>query len=91
MRNCSGLGFSFGLDFLLNAGGVDDDGRLPIDGTFVFTDATTGTLLFFYNGSLLLIPHDGMVGALFVTDQADFILIVGEAARLVDMGHTHLD
>ncbi len=70
---------------------MNDDRSFAIDRAFVFTDAATGALLLFYNGTLLLIPHDGMVGALFVTDQADFILVVSDAAGFVDMGHSHLN
>jgi hypothetical protein len=70
---------------------VDDDGGFSIDRAFVFTDAATRAFLFLHDGALLVITHNGMVGTLLVADEADFILIPGNAPGLIDVSNTHLD
>ena len=86
-----GQGFRFGFQLLLGAKGVDDNGCFSIDGTLIFTDAATSALLFFDNGTLFIITHNGMVRALFVTDETDFLRIPGNTSRLIDMGNAHLN
>ena len=86
-----GTALRFRFQFLLGTKGVDDDGRFPIDRTLVFTNATTSTLFFFNDRTLLIVPYDGMVGALFITDETDLISIPGNAPRLVDMGDAYLN
>jgi hypothetical protein len=81
----------FGRQFLLNAGGVDDDGRFPVDWALVLTDATARALLFFNDGPLLLITHDRMVGTLLIADEANLFRIPGNASGFVDMSDTHLE
>jgi hypothetical protein len=80
-----------GRQFLLNARGVDDDGRFPIDRTFVLTDATARALLFFNGRPLLLITHDRMVGTLLIADEANLFRIPGNASGFVNMSDTYLE
>ena len=70
---------------------MNDDRSLTIDRAFVFTDAATGALLFFDNGTFFIIAYNGVVGTLFVTDEADLLRIPGNASRLVDMSDSHLN
>jgi len=79
-----------GFQLLLYTGGVNDNRCFPIDRAFVFADTTACTLLFFDNGTLLLIPHDRVIGTLLITDKTDLLRIPSDASRLVDVSHPHL-
>ena len=81
----------FWFQFLLDAGGIDDDGGFPIDRALVFADAAACALLLFDDGTFLIIPDNGLIGALLIADEADFIRIPGDAPGLVNVGHPHLD
>ena len=81
----------FWLQFLLNSGGIDDDGGFSINRAFVFADATARTLFLFHNGALLLVTHNCLVGKLFITDEADLLRVIGNASVLIDMSHPDLN
>ena len=86
-----GIVIWFGLDLLLDTGGINDDGGFPVDRALVFTDAAACALLLLDDGTLLIIPNNGLIGALLIADEADFIRIPGDAPGLVNVGHPHLD
>jgi hypothetical protein len=79
------------FQLLLDTGGIDNNGGLALNRTLVLADAAPGALLFFDARAFLLVSHDGLIGALLVTDQADFIRIPGDAPGLIDVSHSHLN
>ena len=81
----------FGFELLLDAGGVDGNGCFSIHRTFVFADTAARTLFLFHNGAFLVVTDNGMIGALLVTDKADFFRIPRNTPRLVDMSNPHLE
>jgi hypothetical protein len=81
----------FGSQFLLDTGGIDDDRGFAIDRAFVFADAAARAFFLFDDGALLIVPDDGMIGTLLVTDEADFLRVPGNTPRLVNMSNPHLE
>ena len=81
----------FGFQLFLDTGGIDDDRGFAIDRTFVLTDPAARAFFFFDDGALFIVTHDGKIGALLITDEADFFRIPGNASGFVDMGDPHLD
>ena len=83
--------FIFGLQLFLNAGGVDNDSGLAVDGTFVFADAAARAFFFFNDWALLIVADDGMIGALLIADKTDLFRIPRNTTRLIDMSDPHLE
>jgi hypothetical protein len=91
MGSVSDLGIVIGSQCFLNTGRIDDNGRFPIDRALILADSATCALLFFNNGTFLLIANNRLIGTLLIADQADFVCIPGDASGLIDMRDPHLD
>jgi len=70
---------------------MDNDGGFAIDRAFVFADAAPRALLFFNDGPFLVVADNGLVGTLFIADQADLVRIPGDASGFIDVGHPYLN
>jgi hypothetical protein len=81
----------FGFQPFLDTGSVDDDRGFAVDRTFVFADATARAFFFFDDRAFLVVTDDGMIGTLFITDEANFLRVPGNTPCLVDMGDPHLE
>ena len=81
----------FGFQLFLDTVRVNDDRGLSIDRTLVFADAAARTLLFFHDGTFLLVSYNRTIRALFIADEADLLRIPRNASGLVDVGNSHLD
>ena len=86
-----GIVIRIGGDLFLGAGGIDDDSGLAIDRALVLADPAARAFLFFDDRTFLLVTDDGLIGALFITHEADLIRIPGDASGLIDVGHSHLN
>ena len=91
MGGVSNLGIVVGSQYLQNTGRIDDNGRFPVDRALVLADSATCALLFFNNGTFLLIPHNRLIGTLFIADQTDLVCIPGDTSGLIDMRDPHLN
>ena len=81
----------FGLQLLLDTGGIDDNRGFAIDRAFVFADAAARALFFFDDGALLVVTDDGLIGTLLIANKADFFRVPRNTSRLVNMSDPHLE
>ena len=70
---------------------IDDDGGFSIDWAFVLADSASRAFLLFHNGPFLLITHNGVIGTLLITNEADLFRVIGNAPVLIDMSHPDLN
>jgi len=80
-----------GSQYFLNTGRIDDNRRFPIHRALVLADSAPCTFFFLNDRTFLLIPHNRLIGTLFIADQTDLVCIPGDASGLIDMRDPHLN
>jgi hypothetical protein len=77
--------------YFLNIGRIDDNRRFPIHRAFILTDSVPCTFFFLNDGTFFLIPHNRLIGTLFIAYQTDLVCNPGDASGLIDMRDPHLN